>query len=315
MSPGRSHSRCVSPRQWPSVANSTACGSTSTGGVRPAATRSTMWLRACTDRSSTSAARSAVGARRQEIAGVGFTQQRADHVAAPVQIGRGHDQLPEPGLPQALGQHLGVARAERVGVGVAGGAAPFSSCQSTRVSELVNRRGVDRRAQHAPPGRSRAGRAAARASAHARPPSAARRPRPRSRSRRAAARWPAPCPARRPAPARLIAADQRRAHARRQRCRARSRADRRRAPWRRRASSGSRSSAASSATSRPSVRTGGVHAVETGRGRSPATSRRPPTCAPGRRSRASAALAAPAPWPASRSTLTPASWSARRTPA
>ena len=44
----------------------------------------------------------AFGTRRQELAGVGLAQQRADQVAAPVQIRRGHDQFPEAGLPQAL---------------------------------------------------------------------------------------------------------------------------------------------------------------------------------------------------------------------
>ena len=93
-----------------------------------------MWLRACRRKVQDVGGAIAVGARRQEIAGVGLAQQRADDVAAPVQIGRGDDQLPEAGLPQALGQHLRVARAERVGVGVASGAQRPSAAARARAS-------------------------------------------------------------------------------------------------------------------------------------------------------------------------------------
>ncbi len=75
MAPGRSQTRCVSPRQYSSGANVTACTSVPTGIVSAAATASARWSRATPCRSKTSARRSSaaavVGPAEPDRGGVG----------------------------------------------------------------------------------------------------------------------------------------------------------------------------------------------------------------------------------------------------
>ena len=223
--PGRSHTRCVSPRQCPSAANRMVCGSASTGGVRPAATRSTMWLRACAERSRTSASRSRAARADRKSWAKGSRSSAPTTSRCPSRSVAATISSRNPGCPRLSASTSAYRAPSASGLGSpaapcpsAAATAPASACRGARASS-----GAPTTLHHGAPRLVR-GRARQRARA-----ATVRRssPRPRSRSRRDAGITAGTCPARRRAGADPGTRRRCRARAGARRCRAGTRADRR----------------------------------------------------------------------------------------
>ena len=259
----------------------------STGGVSAAATRSIAWSRPRRPGPAPRRADRDRAAPPGTSLRVRLAQQRADQVAAAVEIGRDDDQLAEPGLPQALDQHLGVAAAERVGLGggVAGGRCREAAARRSARQRPARRRGIERRAQHATTRRAAAVGAPRPPRGPApRPPAPAAPARHDHDHRRGAARTSAAARRRK---ARLqpagVGCRPATCRSRCPRCRAGSRADRRRGPWRRPAAAAPRAPpAAPRRATRPTDRR--LPAVELARPRAAPHAVGVPAGAPGRRS-------------------------------
>ena len=112
--PGRSQTRCVSPRHGPSGANVTRCGSVASGIASAADSASMAWSRPTPLRSNASAVRAADSPP-------GLVKNRARwfwarsakiEIAARIHVVDGHEQLAESWLPEVLGDELDIAASE-----------------------------------------------------------------------------------------------------------------------------------------------------------------------------------------------------------